>query len=362
MTSVVVMEMVPNRAGTSIQAGVDTSKAIFAIRPTLFVVVVLSVVFVTTTYKFWSHSILSCNPTGYDSDHYLSYCQAEGYGDYEHGAFWFNLEPPAQDQARKANVLFVGDSRLQFAFSTKATSDWFASASSSYYLMGFVAWENYLFAGELIRKLSPQAKVYIINLDTFFERSESQPAKIVLHDESARDRHEAKRRWQVLHQSICKTFSIICGHNYDFFRSRLTGAYTARGLDRLKYKPAPASYDQAIDQTVVKGYTETGRGFLPQLPVRPECIIFTIVPTVGTHVRTANDIAVNLGINFVAPELDGLETFDGSAGGGHLALPSAERWSKAFLAAAGPQILRCVEDQPTPSASTSPVRTISAFR
>jgi hypothetical protein len=339
--------MTPNRANASIQAGLEP---LFAIRPILFVVVVLSVVFVTSAYKFWSHSILSCNPTGYDSYHYLGYCQAEGYGDYEHGAFWFNLEPPAQDQARKANALFVGDSRLQFAFSTKATSDWFASASSSYYLMGFLAWENYLFADELIRKLSPQAKIYIINLDTFFERSESPPAKIVLHSEGARDRDEAKRRWQVLHQSICKSLSIICGHNYDVFRSRLTGAYTARGLDHLKYKPALASYDQGIDQRLVKDYTETGRGFLPQLPVSPECVIFTIVPTVGTHVRTANAIAADLGVNFVAPELDGLETFDGS----HLALPSAERWSEAFLAAAGPQILRCMEDQPTASTSTPP--------
>jgi hypothetical protein len=317
-------------------------------RPTLFIVIVLSVVFAASAYKLWSDSILSCNPTGYDSDHYLGYCQAEGYGDYEHAAFWFNLEPPTQDQARKANVLFVGDSRLQFAFSTKATNDWFASASASYYLMGFLCGENFIFAGELVRKLSPLAAVYIINLDSFFHRWESPPAKYVLHDESARDHFEVKRRWQVVHQSICNHFSIICGGKHDIYRSRRTGAYSARGLDRLRSKPAPASYDQVVDQTVVKDYTETGRSFLPHLPVRPECIIFTIVPTVGTHVRTANDIAVDLGINFVAPELEGLETFDGS----HLGRSSAERWSEAFLAAAGPQILRCVEDQPTASTST----------
>jgi hypothetical protein len=212
--------------------------------------------------------------------------------------------------------------------------------------MGFVNWENFIFAGELVRKLSPQANVYIINLDTFFDRSESQPAKYVLHDESARNHLEAKRRWQVVHRFICDHFSIICGGNYDIFRSRRTGAYSARGVDPLRYKyykPAPASYDQAVSQTVVKDYTETGRSFLPHLPVRPECIIFTMVPTVGTRVRTANDIAVDLGINFVAPELEGLETFDGS----HLGRSSAERWSEAFLAAAGPQILRCVEDRPT---------------
>jgi hypothetical protein len=240
--------------------------------------------------------------------------------------------------------------------------------------MGFLSWENFIFAGELVRKLSPQAKVYIINLDTFFNRSESQPAKYVLHDESARDHFEAKRRWQVVHQSICNHFSIICGGNYVIYRSRRTGAYSAHGLDPSRYKyykPAPASYDHAVSQTVVKDYTETGRSFLPHLPVRPECIIFTIVPTVGTHVRTANDIAVDLGIKFVAPEPDGLETFDGS----HLDRSSAERWSEAFLAAAGPQILRCMEDRPTASISTptsqnplsngaptSPVRTIDPFR
>jgi len=342
-----VIKMTPNRANASIQASLEP---LFAMRPTLFIVIVLSVVFAASAYKLWSHSILLCNPTGYDPDHYLGYCQVEGYGDYEHGAFWFNLEPPAQDQARKANVLFVGDSRLQFAFSTKATNDWFASASASYYLMGFLSWENFIFAGGLLRKLSPQAEVYIINLDTFFDRSESQPAKYILHDESARDHFEAKRRWQAVHRFICNHFSIICGGNYDIFRSRRTGAYSARGVDPLGYKyykPAPASYDQAVSQTVVKDYTETGRSFLPHLPVRPECIIFTIVPTVGTHVRTANDIAVDLGINFVTPELEGLETFDGS----HLDRSSAERWSEAFLAAAGPLILRCIKDQPTASTS-----------
>jgi len=342
------MEIIPNRANTSIQARPETREGIFAIRPTLYIFVVLSVVLAVFVYKLRFDSIVSCSPQGYDSDHYLGYCQTEGYGDYEHGAFWFGLEPSALDFAKKADVLFLGDSRLQFAFSTSATSDWFASASSSYYLMGFLNWENSIFASELVRKLTPRAEVYIINLDTFFERSETPPARTVMRDESARNRYEAKHRWQFLHQSICQKFSFICGGQYDIFRSRQTGAYSARGLDHYYwFKPTPASYDQAINQTVTRDYTATGVDFLSHLPVKPECIIFTIVPNVGTHIATANAIATGLGINFVAPELDGLRTFDGS----HLDRSSAERWSAAFLAAAAPQILKCLHE-PTASLST----------
>jgi hypothetical protein len=58
-------------------------------------------------------------------------------GDYEHGAFEFNLEPTAQNFAKNVDVLFLGNSRLQVAFSTVATTNWFSAASARYYLLGF---------------------------------------------------------------------------------------------------------------------------------------------------------------------------------------------------------------------------------
>src|ERR1700693_1381297 len=102
----------------SIRARIEAREGIFAIRPNLYIFVVLSVVVAASVYKLWSDSIISCSPEGYDSDHYLGYCQTEGYGDYEHGAFWFGLEPAALDFAKRADVLFVGESKLQYAFST----------------------------------------------------------------------------------------------------------------------------------------------------------------------------------------------------------------------------------------------------
>src|SRR5215468_9078842 len=45
--------------------------------------------------------------------------------DYEHGALLYGLERSAIDSIRRAEVLFVGNSRLQAGFSTKAVRDYF---------------------------------------------------------------------------------------------------------------------------------------------------------------------------------------------------------------------------------------------
>ena len=43
------------------------------------------------SYVVWAglRSIFSCPANGDSADHYIAYCGAGGYGDYEHGAFWF---------------------------------------------------------------------------------------------------------------------------------------------------------------------------------------------------------------------------------------------------------------------------------
>jgi hypothetical protein len=66
-------------------------------------------------------------------------------------------------------------------------------------------------------------------------------------------------------------------------------------------------------------------------------------PAVGsgysTKSGTAKAIANALGLSLIAPELPGLNTFDGS----HLDRPSAERWSQAFLKEASPRIRDCLD-------------------
>ena len=312
--------------------------AYFASRPTLYISIILGVVLAAYAYKLRTDGIFACQAAGYSSDRYLSYCHNSGYGDYEHGAFWFGLEPSIQDHVGRADVLFLGSSRMQIALSTVATTDWFSSISSRYYLMGFGYNENAGFTSALLLRFKPRAKVYVINIERFFDRSETVPAKTVMRDPTARGRYEVKRLWQLVHAPICQGLPLLCGDQYVIFRSRETGVFTVSGLGQ--FKGAAVSYDQSADEGAVENETAIGREFLSHLPVKRECVILTTVPYVGTKIKTLNAVASALGMNLVMPDLDGLQTFDGS----HLDRPSAERWSKAFLQAAAPQIRRCLAD------------------
>jgi hypothetical protein len=310
---------------------------LFSARPALYVCFILGVVLPTLFYKGWTDSIFGCQATGYSSDRYLAYCNAPDYGEFEHGAIWFGLEPSALKFASSAEVMFLGDSRMQFAFSNVPTADWFSSASAKYYLLGFGEFENAVFTQELLRKLRPQGKVYVINIDGFFDRIEHPAAKRVMHDEMAQFKYEVKHIWQLVHEPICTRLPAICGNNYAIFRSRVTGDW--RATENLLDHSVQVSYDQSIAKDEIDSRAIFGNEFLSRLPVPHDCIVLTIVPTVKTKSATANAIADALGMNLISPELDGLRTFDGT----HLDQTSAERWSTAFLRVAAPRIRQCLD-------------------
>src|SRR5271168_1204522 len=123
---------------------------VLAARSGLYTFIVLAVALGAGGYGVRSYGIFSCQASGYGSDGYLGYCGATSYGDYDHGAIWFNLEPEASSAAANAQVLFIGNSRTVFGFSSKATDDWFSSRSKSYYLLGFTNYENYTFEAPLL--------------------------------------------------------------------------------------------------------------------------------------------------------------------------------------------------------------------
>src|SRR5262249_14398469 len=151
-------------------------------------------------------------------------------------------------------------------------------------------------------KLRPKAKVYVINIDLFFEQSESPPGQAVMHDRTAKTRYEQKRYWQRIHEPICRRFPAVCGDGYSFFRSRTTGAWVALG-GRQSIKPV--SYEETFDPSIVEAYASSGTKFLSHLKVPPACVVLTMVPTVMTPIGTAKATAAALGMNLVAPELEG---------------------------------------------------------
>jgi hypothetical protein len=323
----------------------------FAIGSSTYILIVLVGALAGFTYQFRTKSIFSCQADGYSTDRYLAACNAALYGDYDHGAFWFDLEPAAQSFAKNADVLFLGSSRMQLAFSTAATADWFtaasadsfAAASARYYLLGFADYANMIMADAMLRKIQPRAKVYVINVDDFFETSETPSVKKILHDPKAREQYQEKRLLQRVHEPICKTVPAVCGNNFAVFRSRETGAfaYAYKWQRGSPYRDAsaPVSYDQVVNRETLERNTGNAVEFLSRLPLPRECVILTMVPTVGTKIGNATALATALGVNLVTPEVASeLRTLDGS----HLDRPSAERWSQAFLQVAAPRIRPCL--------------------
>jgi len=308
-----------------------------------YIAIVVLAVLGAAAYSIRSHSAFACQATGYASDSYLAYCGSTGFGDYDYGAFWFNLEPQATQAAARADVLFLGNSRTQYALSADATRTWFETAGVSWYLLGFAYDGNFHFADPLLRKLQPKARVYVINLDLFFEPQPTLPARAVMQERSAKGRYKDKKLWQQAHELVCSRTPTVCGQEASFFRSRATGAWRPIGG---RFTGKAVSFDDRINPKVVGSYVRSGQDFLARLPVQPECQILTVVPTVDTPIATLGAIASALGRQLIAPQVNDLQTFDAS----HLDAPSAERWAKAFLAAAGPAIQRCTGTQ---SSSTS---------
>lgn len=303
----------------------------------LYVTLVAIAVAVAFLWKYRIDGIFSCPGSGYGADQYLAYCQADMYGDYDHGAFWFDLEPAAVRGATNAAVLFLGNSRLQYALSTRVTADFFGSTGTPYYLLGFTHWENLQFVSPLLHKLEPRARVYVINVDEFFYTRESSPASEVLHVAGSLNRYRAKGRWQPLHRMLCGTVPALCENHAAIYRSRATGAWQLRGVE--SFKAAPVRDAAQEDAASWPDYIHLAREFVSRLPVERDCVVLTLVPYHGTKRAEANTIAESLGLPLVSPRVDGLTTFDGS----HLAPSSAKRWSQAFFGAAGPAIRRCLQ-------------------
>jgi len=307
-------------------------------RPGLAAYVALLVVaaLLALGYKLRTNSILACAASGYSSDDFLGYCNVTGYGDYDHGAFWYGLEPQATAHAAAADAVFLGSSRMQFGFSSPATADWFRARQLRHYLFGFSHTETVRFMAPLLERTPLKARAYVINVDRFFDARLSPPFETLQAASDGPARYVERRRWQAVHQALCGRWPALCGQDLAFFRSRSDGAWHATGTERLE-RGGVADHPQESPAQWA-GFIDLARRFVARLPVDRSCVVLTLVPNGATRRAEATAIAQALGLELVAPTPAGLSTFDGS----HLDAASAQRWSEAFFAAAGPRLEACL--------------------
>ena len=310
-------------------------------RPAIYLLLVLCVTISVFAYRLRVEGIFACPAGAYSSDVYLAYCNSVGYGDYDHGAFWLDLEPVARRAAAAADVLFLGNSRMQLAFSSAPAREWFAKRGTSFYLLGFSHNENEAFAGPLLSGLAPRAKVYVVNVDRFFTEQETPPVAEILHGENVESRYRRKKIWQYPHRFLCTALSVLCGENLAFFRARSDGTWRLEGSERL------AGSGVGDDPKPGDGWSEEidlAQRFVAHLPVDPHCVVLTVVPTKATPRAEAQAVASALGLDLLAPTVEGLHTFDGS----HLDAESAQRWASEFFRVAGPRISDCLTGSTVP--------------
>ena len=131
----------------------------------IVVVIAAAAAFVASTKK---NGIFACQAVADDGREFIAYCNASSYADFDHGAFYFGLRPETITAAANADVLFLGNSRLQFAYSTEALQRFFDARSLTYYLLGYSHGENQAFSRKILDLISPSASVYVIGVDDFF--------------------------------------------------------------------------------------------------------------------------------------------------------------------------------------------------
>jgi hypothetical protein len=313
----------------------------------VYLALLVAAVVMTFLYELRTNGIFSCSAAGYSADSYLAYCNSTAYGDYDHGAFWFDLEPELDGKPAEAAVLFLGSSRMQFAFSSAATDEWFAAKGLSYYLLGFAYTENIVFTAPLLAQISPNAKAFIINSDGFFDDRVTPPVMEIFHDEAVESRYNRKRLWQYPHRFVCGLVPALCGNAQAFFRARDDGSWTFSGSDSLVHGQVMDA--EIKDSELVSRRVAFAEEFVSRLPVARRCVFLTVVPWSETPRAEANAIADGLGVKLLAPRVDNLQTFDGS----HLDDASAELWSQKFFEVAAGEIERCVAESGDESVQNS---------
>lgn len=285
----------------------------------------------------------NCNPGGYKDGHFMAYCEDKLYGDYEHWAYWNELGPVSIDAIDKADVLFLGNSRTQYAFSTQPVSDYFEKTGIGHYVMGFGMGSTYPAPEQLIVKNNLKPKVLVVNADPFFHDRLSLGNKEMYKDDFGTWWEYQVKRWmQVAQRNICDSetqdgflFRKMCtGTSPTIYRESEHGHWIT---DYYRpQKSIPVTYTTALMYLLEEGVGH-GKKFIKSTGIPPRCLIVTATPQENTPLKYAVDISKRLGVAVVIPTLKGMHTIDKS----HLDKKSADLWSAAFMKSAGPIIESC---------------------
>ncbi len=311
---------------------------------------------VVARFAGWSYEALGCSQYR-DPGAFLAYCGSSVYGDYEHGAYYFDLEKEAINNLRAAKVLFLGSSRTQMAFSTDEVQHYFEAHHLPYYVMGFGYDERYDFAITLIEKYQLKPDAIIVNSDPFFRGGSRISGDMIAPANNLRaiarkiwvfsDYFEKKLlsgvRWKIcnLMAFLCETRSISIYRDVHNGFWIWRGVYTYEEYGHLPIDPSRRVVAKLPDVAEV----EKANRLINSTHIRRDCVVLTVTPNSELDADAySTKMAAALGARVDLPEVDGLFTSDHS----HLTWSSAQRWSAKFLEEIDPIIQSCVTSHQNP--------------
>jgi hypothetical protein len=300
----------------------------------------------------WAYSVLGCIPYT-EPGAFLAHCLEPHYGDYEHAAYYYGLQPQAIENLKKAKVLILGNSRTQFAFSTDVMRQYFRERSIPYYVFAFGYDEGVDFPRMLIEKYSLRPDVLLIVADPFFGNGLSEPARAIVGGSfwgriSAFEDAVRKKIFNALLLTLCHQRNALCRSDRPtIYRYEQDGSWIWQNI----FWPPEAGQlallpPDRVPRLRVEDYDITNaKRLFDAAGVRKDCIALTFVPNNFTNAEPyAAEISQILGVNVVLPWGTGWMTLDHS----HMTWSSARRWSAAFLQGANSLITRCVAQGSAP--------------
>lgn len=279
-------------------------------------------------------AIARCDGTPDSTDAYIAYCLDREFGDFEHEAFYFGLNRTAQSLA-ETRVLFLGNSKMQYAFSRDNVAAFFAERRARFFVMGFGHGEQSRFPEMVLQRHPARPVLAVINVDPFFTDGITEPAAFpLLHPVAGRVDATFKSVMQMPRAWLCRSKPgamlerLLCAGEAAMMRSEVTGQWNVSAFrtDPDPTYPLPAVVpvaDAALGQWLARA-----RLIAPEFlkVVQARCVVFTSVPSDAGSVH-ARRLAAELGVPFIGPEIAGLATIDHI----HLDGKSGVAWSDAFL-------------------------------
>jgi hypothetical protein len=261
----------------------------------------------------------------------LEFYLAYFHGGVENYVIYDNVYGAA-NELKRADVLFLGNSRMLYAMrDQEALKRYFSARHLRYYTLAFAYGEGDRFPEAIIRKYDLHPKWVVVNADPFFGAATSPLASKVMSGGSFdvfKFRFETNLSFDVqrkLHQVLPYLGLSKWNEEPDwvYYRSKLDG--TIR-LAAYKGKSGSAERSaEAAPQVPLLDQIDEGRRFHEELRARGAKLVLTSVPP--SPDASANLLGSSLGVPVIDCSAKGLSTFDGS----HLDAASTRQFITTLL-------------------------------